>query len=140
MNTTIQDCHLIPFFHQEMPHGNLISAHSREEIPFEVKRVYYLRDLEGDTVRGNHANLHNQQVMVAVQGSFDVRIKDGSQEEIFRLTDPKEGLLVREGIWREVFHFSDDAICLVLCSEKYEEGDYVKEWRDYVKNKEGFNS
>ena len=131
MNTTIHDCRLIPFFHQEMPHGNLISAHSGEEIPFEVKRVYYLRDLEGDTVRGNHANLRNQQVMVAVQGSFEVLIKDGFQEQNYRLDDPKEGLLVREGIWREVFHFSDDAICLVFCSQVYEEGDYVKDWEEF---------
>ena len=114
----------------------MVSVHSMQEIPFEVKRVYYLRDLEGDNIRGNHANLHNQQVMVAVQGSFEVRIKDGFQEKIYMLHDPKEGLLVKEGIWREVFHFSHDAICLVFCSEKYKEEDYVKSWGEFVKSKE----
>ena len=113
-----------------------MSAHSMQEIPFEVQRVYYLRDLAGDTVRGNHANIRNQQVMVAIQGSFEVTIKDGKAEKTYTLYQPHQGLLVREGIWREVMHFSSDAICLVLCSEKFDEGDYVKDWEDFVKSKD----
>ena len=113
----------------------MISAHSLQEIPFEVKRLYYLYDLKAERKSGLHANIHNQQVMVAVQGSFEVKLKDGLLEKTVLLDNPHEGLLVREGIWREVDNFSPDAICLVLCSEKFEEGDYMKDWEVFFKTK-----
>ncbi|EKB47291.1 hypothetical protein B879_04107 [Cecembia lonarensis LW9] len=115
----------------------MISAHSFQEIPFEVQRVYYLYEVTEDRKSGYHANIHNQQVMVAVQGSFEVRLHDGVAAQTYLLDDPQKGLLIREGIWREVKHFSPDAICLVLCSEQFEEGDYMKDFGAFVewKNK-----
>lgn len=96
-----------------------------------MKRVYYLYDVKADRKSGHHANIRNQQVMVAAQGSFEVRLHDGQEEQTFLLNNPHNGLLVREGIWREVGNFSPDAICLVLCSEKFEEGDYLKDWEAF---------
>lgn len=131
MTTRLKDCFLIPFYHQNSEKGDLVSAHSFQEIPFEVQRVYYLYDVKADRKSGQHANFQNQQVMVAVKGSFKVRLHDGQETQTFNLDQANEGLLVREGVWREVFDFSKDAICLVLCSEKFEEGDYLKDWEDF---------
>jgi hypothetical protein len=132
MKTRIQDCKLIPFFHQPSEKGEMVSAHGMREIPFEVQRVYYLYEVEEDRKSGNHANIHNQQVMVAVQGSFEVNLHDGQAEQSFLLDNAHEGLLVREGIWRQVGNFSTDAVCLVLCSEQFEEGDYLKDFGAFV--------
>lgn len=131
MKTSIKDCRLIPFYHNLSENGEMVSAHGFKEIPFEVQRVYYLYDVKADRKSGHHANIHNQQVMVAVQGNFEVRLQDGQEEKTFLLDNTHEGLLVREGIWREVGNFSPDAICLVLCSEKFEEGDYLKDWEAF---------
>ncbi|MFD2203193.1 sugar 3,4-ketoisomerase [Shivajiella indica] len=132
MTTRLKDCFLIPFYQQNSENGDLVSAHSFQEIPFEVQRVYYLYDVTAERKSGQHANIQNQQVMVAVKGSFKVRLYDGQETRTFNLDQPNEGLLVREGIWREVFDFSEDAICLVLCSEKFEEGDYLKDWEVFM--------
>lgn len=116
----------------------MVSAHSQEEIPFPIQRMYYLYAVEEDRKSGHHANIQNQQVMVAVQGKFEVRLYDGKEEKIVLLNKAHEGLLVREGIWREVFNFSQNAICLVFCSEKYQEEDYIKDMGVFLQMKKSF--
>lgn len=118
----------------------MVSAHSMEEIPFHVERMYYLYEVKEDRKSGQHANVSNQQVMVAVQGSFEVKLYDGHIEKSVLLNKNNEGLLVREGIWREVFNFSKDAICLVFCSEKYNLEDYIKDFEVFMRMKKEIQS
>jgi hypothetical protein len=134
-NTSILDCRLISFSLHDSEKGVLVSGSSGSEIPFEIQRIYYLIGASPDLPRGNHANIQNQQVMVAVQGSFEVMLKDGKDEVSYVLHRPDLGLLVKDGIWREVSNFSTDAICLVICSEKYYSEDYVKDYRKFLEEK-----
>ena len=109
--------------------GNITSLNNDVEIPFDVRRVYYLYDIPGGEMRGGHAHRDLQQFIVAVSGCFDVKIDDGRNKKIVRLDRPNYGLHIIPGIWRELLEFSSGAICLVLASHKYDESDYI---RDYI--------
>ncbi|XCF05619.1 FdtA/QdtA family cupin domain-containing protein [Tamlana crocina] len=114
--------------------GNL-SVIEKETVPFEVKRVYYLYDVPAGAERGGHAHKNLKQFLVALSGSFDVFLHDGKQESKITLNKPYEGLLIPTGVWREIKNFSSGAVCLVLASEVFEEGDYIREFDDFLKSK-----
>ena len=101
-------------------------------IPFEVKRVYYLYDIPGGAERGGHAHKNLQQLIIAASGSFTVVLDDGKTKRSVSLNRPYQGLLIVPGIWRELVDFSSGAICLVLASEKYDESDYIREYNDFL--------
>jgi hypothetical protein len=132
MNSTVYNCSVImlPKIHNLA--GNLTSLENNKNIPFEVKRIYYLYDVPGGEDRGGHAHLELQQFIVAVSGAFDVLLNDGINKKIIHLDRPYIGLHIVPGIWRELLNFSSGAICLVLASEKFQEDDYI---RDYDKFK-----
>lgn len=119
--------------------GNLTALENQSNIPFEIKRVYYLYDVPGGEDRGGHAHRELQQFIVAVSGAFDVLIDDGINKKIVHLDRPYIGLHVVPGIWRELLNFSSGAICLVLASEKYIEEDYIREYQ-YFKKLKGYHA
>ncbi|MBS9525589.1 WxcM-like domain-containing protein [Litoribacter alkaliphilus] len=112
--------------------GQLVVANRDEEIPFPINRVYYLIDQKGGQTRGNHANIKNQQVMIAVKGSFKVTVDDGEVKETFTVNSPSKGLLIPEKTWRTVHSLTQDAVCLVICSEKYDAEDYIKDYQEFL--------
>ena len=130
---TIYDCVVreLPKIHNRA--GNISPITSFTHIPFAIKRVYYLYDVPGGSVRGGHAHIDMQQLIVAASGSFDVLLDDGINKKVVNLNRPYYGLYVTPGIWRELLNFSSGAICLVLASNLYSESDYIREYKDFHK-------
>jgi dTDP-4-dehydrorhamnose 3,5-epimerase-like enzyme len=114
--------------------GNL-SVIEKDVIPFEIKRVYYLYDVPAGAERGGHAHKEQKEFLVALSGSFDVILNDGESEKVVTLNKPFEGLLINEGIWRELKNFSSGSVCLVLASEVFEEADYIRDFKEFLTSK-----
>ena len=115
----------------EDPRGNL-SVIEHDVVPFDIKRVYYLYDVPAGAERGGHAHKKLQQFLVALSGSFDVLLNDGKVKKTVTLNKPFEGLLITNGIWRELKNFSSGAVCLVVASEVFEEDDYIRDFEDFL--------
>lgn len=112
--------------------GNLVSLEEMKNIPFEIKRVYYLYDLQKDLPRGFHAHKELQQVLICVKGSCHVLLDDGKEKETYLLDQPNKGLLVDKMIWHEMQDFSEDCVLMVLASEYYDEGDYIRDYEEFM--------
>ena len=115
------------------PRGNLTVAEQLSEVPFDVKRVYWIYDVPGGESRGGHAHRHCREMIVALSGSFDVTLDDGTERHTYHLNHPWQGLLVETGIWRTLDDFSSGAVCLVLASDAFDEDDYIRDYDDYLK-------
>jgi hypothetical protein len=131
MNSSVYNCSVILLSKIHNRAGNLTALENNKNIPFEIKRVYYLYDVPGGEDRGGHAHLELEQFIVAVSGAFDVLIDDGTNKKIIRLDRPYIGLHIVPGIWRELLNFSSGAICLVIASEKYSESDYIRDYKKF---------
>ncbi|MEK7393947.1 MAG: FdtA/QdtA family cupin domain-containing protein [Fibrobacterota bacterium] len=114
-----------PIVHE--PRGNLSFIEGQRLIPFDIQRVYYLYDVPGGAVRGGHAHKNLQQVIIALSGSFDVVVDDGTDRKKISLNRSYHGLYLPNMIWRELENFSSGAVCLVLASAYYEEDDYIRD-------------
>lgn len=134
--TTNTDIQLIeiPKIHDRR--GNL-SVIEGSTIPFVSKRVYYLYDVPSGSRRGGHAHKKQQELLIALSGSFDVVLKDGKSTKTVTLNKPNQGLLIIEGIWRELRNFSSGAVCLVLASDEFDEEDYIREYKSFKLFKNG---
>ena len=130
---TVFDCSIIELPKIQNRAGNITPIHSSENIPFDIKRIYYLYDVPGGEGRGGHAHIDLQQLIVAASGSFDILLDDGVNKKVVNLNRPYYGLLMPSGIWRELLNFSSGAICLVLASMYYTEDDYIREYKDFKK-------
>ena len=113
--------------------GSLISIENNKNIPFEVKRTYYIFNTKADVTRGFHAHKNLEQVLIAVSGSCKVLCDDSTKKEVFELKNPSEGLLIKNLIWREMFEFSPNCVLLVLASDFYKESDYVRNYDEFLK-------
>lgn len=137
LNKSVQDCNIIilPKIHNRA--GNITPVHSNLDVPFEIKRVFYLYDIPGGESRGAHAHKECHQFLIAASGSFDVIVDDGKSKKVFSLNRPNIGLHVPPGIWAEEINFSSGGICLVLASNVYEENDYIRSYKQFIdaKNK-----
>jgi hypothetical protein len=110
--------------------GNL-AVIEKECLPYLIKRVYYLFDVPSDSYRGGHAHKEQLEFLIALSGSFNVTLDNGSQKKSFLLNKPNKGLLLPTGIWRELEDFSSGAVCLVLSSGEFDEGDYIRDYQDF---------
>lgn len=129
--SSVYDCHVLPLSKIHNPAGNITIVEGTHNIPFSIRRIYYLYDIPGGESRGGHAHKELVQLIVAASGSFEVLLDDGFNKKIVRLNRPNYGLLVVPGIWRELFEFSSGAICLVLASHKYDEKDYIRNFNQF---------
>jgi len=128
--TTNADIQLIEIPKIQDRRGNL-SVIEGTTIPFTSKRVYYLYDVPSGSRRGGHAHKKQQEFLVALSGSFDVILKDGKSTQTVTLNKPNFGLLIVDGIWRELRNFSSGAVCLVLASDEFDEDDYIREYKNF---------
>lgn len=136
INSTVSDCKLVDLPRIYNPSGNITAVNNEVEIPFVVKRIYYLYDVPGGESRGGHAHKELHQMIVAASGSFDITLSDGKSKRTFSLSRPYKGLYVPPGLWRELDNFSSGAICLVLASTSYSEEDYIRDFDGYVNYKQ----
>jgi dTDP-4-dehydrorhamnose 3,5-epimerase-like enzyme len=105
-------------------------------LPFEFKRVYYLFDVPSNAFRGGHSHINQQEILIALSGSFEVVVNDGIKRQSYLLNKPNVGLLIPTGIWRELENFSSGAVCLVLASDIFIEEDYIRDFDEFLKSKE----
>lgn len=130
---TVHDCKVIelPIVHNEA--GNITVLENRTEIPFNIKRIYYLYDVPMGAERGGHGHYELQQYIIAASGSFTFVLDDGiNKKEVF-LNHPNKALHIVPGIWREMKDFSSGSVCLVLASIIYDESDYIRDYNDFLK-------
>jgi hypothetical protein len=114
------------------PRGNLCFVEENRHVPFDIQRVYYLYDVPSQSQRAGHAHRALHQLLIAVSGSFDVRLHDGETEEVVTLNRPNRGLHIGPRTWRELENFSSGSVCVVLASLPYDEADYIREFDDFL--------
>ena len=118
------------------PHGDdrgqLIALEEYKDIPFEIKRVYYMYDTLPGVTRGYHAHKSLEQILICVHGSCKILLDNGDEKKIVPLEKPYEGLYVANNMWREMYEFSPDAVLMVLASQPYDEGDYIRDYNEFL--------
>lgn len=114
------------------PRGNLTVTEGENNIPFAIKRTYWVYDVPAGESRGGHAHKECKEFLVAISGSFSVTLDNGKEKKTFLLNHPYQGLFIDMNIWRTLDDFSSGAVCLVLASERFEEEDYIRDYNDYL--------
>jgi dTDP-4-dehydrorhamnose 3,5-epimerase-like enzyme len=112
--------------------GKLVAIESNKDVPFEVKRVFYIYGTQPDVPRGNHSHYKTKQYLMAVSGSCKVTLDDGNKSHTYDLNTPNKGLLQSEMIWGTMHDFSEDCVLLVLASEHYDESDYIRDYVEFI--------
>ncbi len=134
-NISVYDCSVIQLPKISDPAGNITPVTNDENIPFAVKRIFYIYDIPGGESRGAHAHKECHQFLVAASGSFEIELDDGFNKKTVSLNLPYYGLHIPPGIWASQKGFSSGAICLVLASHKYDENDYIRRYEDFKRYK-----
>lgn len=112
--------------------GQLVALEEFRDIPFKVKRVYYMYDTKENVRRGYHAHKSLEQILVCIHGSCKILLDNGKEKKVVFLEKPYEGLYVANNMWREMYDFSEDAVLLVLASEYYDEKDYIRDYDKFL--------
>lgn len=116
--------------------GNLSFVQQEDQIPFIIRRTYWLYDVPGGECRGGHAYKENQEFIVALSGSFDVILDDGHEKKKYTLNRSYYGLYVPKGFWREMVNFSTNSLAMILSSTDYDANDYVRDYDEFIKMKQ----
>jgi dTDP-4-dehydrorhamnose 3,5-epimerase-like enzyme len=128
----ISDCRVLELPKISDPRGNLTFIEAGRHVPFGIQRVYYLYDVPGGAERGGHAHRQLSQLIVAMSGSFDVVLDDGTEKRRFHLNRSYQGIYICPMIWRELDNFSSGSVCMVLASEHYDEADYFRDYGQFL--------
>lgn len=115
------------------PRGNLSVIEEFKDIPFKIERTYWIYDVPGGEIRGGHAFINTEELIIALSGSFDVTVDNGSEKKVFNLNRSYYGLYVPKGLWREMENFSTNSLALVLSSTKYDANDYIRDYDIFLK-------
>lgn len=113
--------------------GKLTPIEANKDIPFDIKRVYYIYGVKNDVTRGFHAHKNLKQMLICVSGRVKIKTRTIKEEKVFQLDNPNIGLYLEGMIWREMYEFSPNAVLLVLASEYYDENDYIRDYNNYIK-------
>lgn len=113
--------------------GKLVVVEGMNDIPFDIKRIFYIYGSDTTVIRGQHANRKSEFVLINVCGSSKVRIKDGKKDEIFVLDKPHTGIYIPKMLWKDMYDFSEDSILLALASEVYDSAEYIRNFDEYIK-------
>lgn len=131
--TSIDEVKIYKFPRHGDDRGQLVALEEFKDIPFEIKRVYYMYDTAASARRGYHAHRKLEQILICVHGSCVIHLDDGFNTKEVVLDKPYEGLYIKNNIWREMYNFSPDAVLMVLASEYYDENDYIRDYNQYLK-------
>jgi dTDP-4-dehydrorhamnose 3,5-epimerase-like enzyme len=129
---TIEECKIIELPRISDPRGNLTFIEGNSNIPFAMKRAYWIYDVPGGEIRGGHSYRTLRELIIAVSGSFDVAVDDGSDKRVFSLNRSYYGLYVPSMIWRDLENFSTNSLCLILASDVYSEADYIRDYGEFL--------
>ena len=113
--------------------GSLVALEKGEDFPFDIQRVYYIWGTSAQTIRGRHSHCKLEQVIICTSGSCDFILDDGKTRETVHLSKPNQGLYIKHNIWREFTNFSPDCVVMVLASEHYDETDYIRDYKEFLK-------
>lgn len=113
--------------------GSLVIAEGNKDVPFEIKRVFYMYGSDSDIVRGQHANRNSEFVLINVSGSSKVRIDDGFEECVVELNKPRMGLYLPTMVWKDMYDFSEDSVLLVLANTYYDGSEYIRDYDEFIK-------
>ena len=112
--------------------GQLVALEEFKDIPFRIRRVYYMYDTGEGVVRGHHAHKSLEQILICIHGSCKILLDNGTEKKVIPLEKPYEGLYVSNAMWREMYDFSPDAVLMVLASELYDEADYIRDYDEFL--------
>jgi hypothetical protein len=137
MKTTVDDCKIVFLNRIKSTSGNLTIVEGGIDIPFDIKRIYYINDVPEGDERGSHAHKTLTQLIIAAQGMFTLILDDGIDLRNIRLSNDGTvcGVLIQPGIWRDLEDFRANTVCLVLASEKYNKDDYIRDYDEFLKYK-----
>ena len=133
-HTTVHECRIVDIRKYTDNRGYLAVIEGGDDIPFEIKHIYYLY-MVPEAARGAHAHKQLQQLLVATSGSVDITLDDGKEKKTFHLDRPWKGLLVVPGLWRDLDNFSGGTVLMCLASEHYEAEDYIREYDEFLEYK-----
>jgi hypothetical protein len=136
LNSTISDCKILELPKIYNRAGNITPIEGIKDIPFNIKRVFYIYDIPGGEDRGAHSHVRCHQLLIAASGSFDVLLDDGVEKKTVNLNRPYYGLHIPPGIWAAEGAFSSGSVCLVMTSELYSAEDYIRDYDTFLNYKE----
>jgi dTDP-4-dehydrorhamnose 3,5-epimerase-like enzyme len=113
--------------------GKLVIIEGLRDVPFDIKRIFYIYGSDKDVIRGCHANRKSEFVLINVSGCSKVKMFDGNNEEIFELNKPNTGIYIPKMVWKDMYDFTEDSVLLVLASEHYDSNEYIRDFDDYIK-------
>ena len=131
----IDDCKIIALDRHHHANGNLTAVNNGVELPFDIQRTFYIYDVPGGAERGGHSHYTCHEFIIAISGSFDVIVDDGTNQFTYTLIRPYQGLLVVPGIWRTLKNFSSGSVCLAIASHHFDENDYIRDYETFLQYK-----
>ena len=135
----IEECKLIEIPQKGDERGHLVIVEGDQDIPFDIKRVFYIYGSDKDVVRGKHANYRTEFVLINVAGTSKVRVTDGKNEKTFNLDRPQIGIYLPKLVWKDMYDFSEDSVLLCLASEHYNSEEYIRDYDEYLQVMKGLN-
>ena len=135
----IEECKLIEFPQKCDERGHLVIVEGNQDIPFDIKRVFYIYGSDKDVVRGKHANYDTEFVLINVAGTSKVRVTDVEHEKVFNLDRPHIGIYLPKLVWKDMYDFSEDSVLLCLASEHYNSEEYIRDYDEYLQVMKGLN-
>lgn len=133
----VSDSYIIDLPKKSDPRGNLSFIEQHDNVPFEIRRVYWIYDVPGGFDRGEHASKKNDEFIVALSGSFDVVLDDGEEKKVISLNRSYKGVFVPHGLWRRMTNFSTNSLAFVLASTDYDETDYIHDYQEFLNWRKG---
>lgn len=133
---TIHDVKIVELPRYNDPRGNLSFVQEEDQIPFKIQRTYWIYDVPGGESRGGHAYKKTEEFIIAISGSFDVTVDDGSEKRTFTLNRSYNGLYIPKSLWRTMDNFSTNSLALELASTQYDRDDYIEDYESYKRMKE----
>lgn len=130
--STLSDVRLIHLPKFEDPRGNLSFIEEELHVPFKIQRTYWIYDVPGGQIRGGHAFKKQRELIIALSGSFDVKVDDGKEQKTYSLNRSYYGLYITAGIWRQMENFSTNSLAMVLSSSAFSEDDYIRDYQEFL--------
>lgn len=113
--------------------GKLVIVEGEKDVPFDIKRIFYIYGTQRDVIRGQHANRESEFYLINVAGTSKVKVYDGKEEKVYNLDKPNLGIYLPKMVWKDMYDFSEDSVLLVLASEHYDSKEYIRDYDEYLK-------